>query len=198
MTHGGAGARAHSITDLPTLHHDSMHTSVFSVAIALIACAVSASAQAPRVRRPAQDTTRVVFVCEHGSVKSVIAATLFNRLAMERGVAARAVSRGTAPDRQIPQLVRDGLRADGADIGDVRPTGLDASDARRANMFVAFDVGVPSDIAAAVPVRRWDGTPSVMSSYAGGRDAIATRVTELIAELERTKKSDAGPARRRR
>lgn len=173
-----------------------MRTSIFSIAVALIACATSVRAQLSGVRTPQRDTTRVVFVCEHGSVKSIIAATLFNRLAAERGLAARAVSRGTAPDQQIPQLVRDGLRADGADIGDLRPKGLGALDVRGANMFVAFDVEVPPRFSAAVPIRRWDGTPSVMSSYVTGRDAISTRVTDLISELERMKPAES--ARRRR
>jgi len=38
----------------------------------------------------------IVFVCEHGSAKSLAAASFFERLAKERGMAIRAVSRGTA------------------------------------------------------------------------------------------------------
>jgi hypothetical protein len=128
---------------------------------------------------------RVVFVCEHGAVKSVIAAALFNRLAAERGLDTRAVSRGTAPDSEVPALVRDGLRAEGADIGDVRPVGLSAHDRVGARLFAAFDVDVPASVAGDVAVRRWDGTPSVLGDYSAGRDAIAMRVTELVAELKR-------------
>jgi chromate transporter len=39
----------------------------------------------------------VVFVCEHGSAKSLVAASFFERLAKERGMPVRAISRGTFP-----------------------------------------------------------------------------------------------------
>ena len=42
--------------------------------------------------------TKVVFVCEHGNVKSLMAASCFNQLAEQRGLPFRAVSRGVAPD----------------------------------------------------------------------------------------------------
>ena len=172
-----------------------MRTALAFVTIALIACSTGAYAQSPSNRPTRRDTTRVVFVCEHGSVKSMIAATLFNRLAAERGLAARAVSRGTRPDSVIPQLVRDGLHADGADIGDVRPRGFGAAEARTASLLVTFDVELPSPVAG-VPLRRWDGTPSVMKAYPLGRAAIASRVRTLVSELER--QSAGRPARRTR
>jgi protein-tyrosine-phosphatase len=53
----------------------------------------------------------VVFVCEHGSAKSVVAAANFNRLAGERGLGLRAVSRGTDPDAEIAPNAEAGLRA---------------------------------------------------------------------------------------
>lgn len=89
--------------------------------LAAFSLASIAGAQAMTTRSDRPDTTRVVFVCEHGAAKSVVAAALFNRMAAERGLAAQAVARGTEPDTVIPAHVRDGLRADGADIGDARP-----------------------------------------------------------------------------
>src|SRR5688572_249911 len=43
----------------------------------------------------------VLFVCEHGSAKSVVAAAHFNRIAADRGLPFRAISRGTAPDPEM-------------------------------------------------------------------------------------------------
>jgi len=40
----------------------------------------------------------VVFVCEYGAAKTVIAAAYFNKMATEQGLAYRAITRGTAPD----------------------------------------------------------------------------------------------------
>jgi len=53
----------------------------------------------------------VLFVCEHGGAKSVIAAAHFNKIAKERGLPYRAVTLGTAPDADIPAGVRKGLDA---------------------------------------------------------------------------------------
>ena len=62
---------------------------------------------------------KVLFVCLHGSPKSLIAAEYFNRLAAARGLGARAVSAGTEPDDVIPPRVVQGLRADGIDLEDL-------------------------------------------------------------------------------
>ena len=40
----------------------------------------------------------VLFVCEHGAAKSVIAAAYFNQLASEKNLDVRAIERGTNPD----------------------------------------------------------------------------------------------------
>ena len=63
----------------------------------------------------------IVFVCEHGSAKSVIAAAHFNRLAEEKGLPYRAVSRGVQPDEAIPDGVKSGLRGDGLDVSSWKP-----------------------------------------------------------------------------
>ena len=47
----------------------------------------------PAAGAGAEPPRTVVFVCEHGSAKSLVAASLFDRMAKERGVAVRAVSR---------------------------------------------------------------------------------------------------------
>ena len=52
----------------------------------------------------------VLFVCLHGSAKSVIASQYFRRLAAERGLAADTGSAGTEPDAEIPPGVARGLR----------------------------------------------------------------------------------------
>lgn len=161
-----------------------MRSALGFIMFALTAAASTALSQSPKLRHASGDTARVVFVCEHGSVKSMIAATLFNRLAAQRSLAARDVSRGTIPDSVIPQLVRDGLRDDGVDIGNIRPIGFSSTEVLGASLFVVFDVQLPSR-RGPVPVRRWDGTPSVMTSYSAGREAIALRVTKLVSELER-------------
>lgn len=62
-----------------------------------------------------------MFVCEHGSAKSVIAAAELKRIAKEKGLDLNILARGTNPDAEIPKLVRDRLKADGYDIGMLKP-----------------------------------------------------------------------------
>ncbi|MGH9334858.1 MAG: hypothetical protein ACRD21_14045, partial [Vicinamibacteria bacterium] len=65
-----------------------------STLIVWIAAVSSIGGSSARIQEP----RTVVFVCEHGAAKSVIAAAHFNRLAKERELPFRAISRGTVPD----------------------------------------------------------------------------------------------------
>jgi arsenate reductase len=127
-----------------------------------------------------QKSGPVVFVCEHGSVKSVVAANLFNQLAAERGLAIRAISRGTDPDAGILQPVRDGMKAEGLKVDQrFTPTRFSALDLRDASRVVVFDVPMPS----AHQIQRWDGLPAFSEGYAAASLAIRQRVEELLRTL---------------
>jgi hypothetical protein len=64
---------------------------------AAIAISLTMACSAPRSRCESS-AAQVLFVCEHGNVKSLMATSYFNQMAQERGLAFRAVSRGSAPD----------------------------------------------------------------------------------------------------
>jgi hypothetical protein len=66
-------------------------------------------------------TRTVVFVCQHGAAKSVLAAALVERLAADRGVPLRALARGTEPEPQIALAVAAGLLVQGIDVGAWQP-----------------------------------------------------------------------------
>src|SRR4029453_11092962 len=55
-------------------------------------------------------TPSVVFVCEHGAAKSVVATAYFNKLAAERGPPFRATFRGTAPQDNLSVRAVEGLK----------------------------------------------------------------------------------------
>src|SRR6266700_3630157 len=80
----------------------------------------------------------VVFVCEHGSAKSIIAAVEFERMAKENGLELNILARGANPDAEIPKIVRDGLKADGYDLGDSKPTRVSEKDLKGAVKIVSF------------------------------------------------------------
>lgn len=133
------------------------------------------------------DSQTIVFVCEHGTVKSVLALAYFTQMARERGLALRAVSRGTAPDSVLPAFMLAGLKRDGFDIGAFTPTGFSERDLSSAIGVISFDQpNVARVIAGRVPTFAWDNLPSVTANYAVARDSIKSRVAALVDSLART------------
>jgi hypothetical protein len=125
----------------------------------LLAALFWVASAAALLAQPTAPKPLVVFVCEHGSVKSVVAAALFNELASQRGVSIRAISRGTDPDAGIPQPVRDGMKAEGLKVDQrFTPTRFSASDFR-------------------------DGLPAFSDGYPAASLAIRQRVEELLRAL---------------
>jgi len=127
----------------------------------------------------------VLFVCEHGTVKSLLAKVLFEEYAKEVGLEMQAVSRGTRADSVVPTWMLQGLAADKITLGTWRPQTLRPTDLQTASMVVSFDVPPTATAAANGPRAQWDGTPSVSKDYANGRDAIKVRVHQLVDSLKR-------------
>ena len=133
-------------------------------------------------RRTAAPT--IVFVCEHGSAKSLLAASLFQQMAKERGVAARAISRGMAPDPSVPEVVVQALRGDGFDVSSFRPQALTRADVAASARLIAIgvDVGAVGARAGERAVH-WDGVPPVSTNYAEARRDLLARIDRLLREL---------------
>jgi hypothetical protein len=159
--------------------------------IALLAAAVALTAPlaAQGRTRPARDSATVVFVCEHGTVKSALALALFRKIAAERALPVRAISRGTAPDTALPPFMRSGLQQDGLSLGAFTPTRLDASDLASAILVVSFDQPVVTrTVGGKVPLKVWDGLPAVSTDYAVARDSMRVRIGALVDSLARTRR----------
>src|SRR3954453_3024858 len=104
------------------------------IALALIVLGVFSSSQSAL---PAEPT--VVFVCEHGAAKSVIATAYFNQIAAEKGLHARAEYRGVNPQVELSVGALKGLRDDGLTIPDRKPSAITQTDV--ANATVIFAIG---------------------------------------------------------
>ncbi len=126
-----------------------------------------------------------LFVCEHGAGRSVIAVAYFNKLAQERGLPYRAVSRGTAPDASFGAAVVNGLRSDG--FGDLagKPQGLGMDDLNGAAIVVSFAVEIPGT-KAGVKRLAWNDVPGPGQDYTKAREEIQAKVEELIEELAKS------------
>jgi arsenate reductase (thioredoxin) len=154
----------------------------FAVCLLAVALDPQAGAQS-RAATAAREPAEVVFVCEHGSVKSLVAMELFNRKARARGLPYHAVARGIAPERAVPEAVRAGLRADGFETSDFVPQLLTSSDVDDAILVVSFDQDITRVVTGKVRHLAWDNLPGVLADYPRGRAAIAARIDALVDEL---------------
>ena len=130
----------------------------------------------------------VVFVCEHGAAKSVIATAYFNKLAAERGLPDRAIFRGTTPQEALSMSAVAGLRADGLAIPDGKPTAIAGTDISQATHIFAIGCVLPSAAVASGKSSDWSDVPDDQG-YAATRDAILRHVKTLLDELQRQRKS---------
>jgi len=124
----------------------------------------------------------VVFVCEHGAAKSIIAAAWFNKLASERHLPFRAIARGTAPQPELSESAIAGLRQDGVSLPQDKPQPLTSDDARRASRIVAF-CPLPSSMKAS-RAEVFD-VPGPNDGYKKSRDAILVHVKALLEDLQK-------------
>jgi protein-tyrosine-phosphatase len=128
----------------------------------------------------------VVFVCEHGNVKSLIAREWFNRLAAERGLEVRAVSRGLAPEASVPPAIAERLRGDGFDVRGFEPRALEPADVVRAARLVVIGAEAPPWASGPdVAVERWEGIPPASDRYEASRDALREKIAALVESLAR-------------
>jgi protein-tyrosine-phosphatase len=79
----------------------------------------------------------VIFVCEHGAAKSVIAA-YFNKTAQEIGLDRQAIARGTNPHPELSQTAAAGLRKDGLTLEISTPQKLSSEELRITQQVIAF------------------------------------------------------------
>ena len=126
---------------------------------------------------------QVLFVCEHGNVKSVMAAAYFNELAIARRLPLRAVSRGVAPDSaSVPPSILAGLRTEGIDVSDVKPLALRPRDMSGSLRVVAIGVELVQ-AKPGVTIERWDDVPPASTNYVGARDSLRAHVKDLLERL---------------
>lgn len=129
----------------------------------------------------------VVFVCEHGAAKSVIATAYFNKLARERGLPYRATFRGTDPQADLSVSALKGLREDGIEIPNGKPTVISPTDVEKATHVFAIGCTLPASATASGKAANWSDVPDG-EGYARTRDAIVRHVTALLDELQKTRR----------
>ena len=150
---------------------------VFSLIAALaLICGIAAADDA---------ATKVVFVCEHGNVKSLMAASYFNQLAAQRGLPFHAVSRGVAPDSTtVPTAIVAGLHTDGFDVSDFHPAKISNADVAGAARTVAISTDVPASVHVdEQAIECWTDVPPASSDYDAARASLQAHVAALLDRL---------------
>ena len=127
---------------------------------------------------------RVVFVCEHGAAKSVIAAAYFNKIAAERGLPDRAIYRGASPQAELSVSALKGLKEDGLTLPSDKPSSITAADVAAATHVFAIGCALPAHAASSGKADSWDDVPE-NQGYAAQRDAIKKHVERLIDQLQK-------------
>jgi protein-tyrosine-phosphatase len=150
------------------------------IPVIILLAAAAGGQTAPQPAAP-----QVVFVCEHGAAKSVIATAYFNKLARERRLPFRATFRGTTPQNELSVKAVEGLRADRVPVPEGVPRALDDRDIAGATHIFAIGCKLPERARASGKAGDWSDVPDVSEGYAASRDAIRRHVEQLLKDLQR-------------
>jgi len=129
-----------------------------------------------------KQNNNIIFVCEHGAAKSIIAATFFNQLAKQRRLNWAAIARGTNPDAALSDQTIQGLTKDGLTPIEVTPQGLSLEDIKSAQRMISF-CKLPGEFQNKIMTEQWNGIPPVSENYNQARDALLERLNHLIEEI---------------
>lgn len=124
----------------------------------------------------------IIFVCEHGAAKSIIAAAYFNKLVQEQGLNFVALARGTNPDPELSSKTVLGLQKDGLAATETSPQKLSIQETASAQKVISF-CDLPAEYQQRAMVERWEDVPPVSENYEKARDAILAHLNFLITNL---------------
>ncbi|NQD35844.1 hypothetical protein HPT27_02345 [Permianibacter sp. IMCC34836] len=122
----------------------------------------------------------VVFVCQYGYGKSLVAARHFEQKAAASGLNVQVLARGLTPTSTVAPAMVTALANDGFDVSQFQPSALTAADIELADRIVSFGVDVPGAVAITTRV---DDVPALSQDYVAGRDRINQILDRLLIEL---------------
>jgi protein-tyrosine-phosphatase len=145
--------------------------------VAMLLCATCSAAAAP--------TEEVLFICEHGNVKSVMAAAYFNELAASRHLPLRAISRGASSHpASVPAQIVAALKDEGLDVSGVEPRTVRPQDAADARYIVFIGADLPPALQR-TPVEQWKDVPAASADYPAASESLRVHVRKLLDRLSK-------------
>ncbi|MFM5885707.1 MAG: hypothetical protein ACKOQ3_10365 [Novosphingobium sp.] len=134
--------------------------------------------------RPARTAPLVLFVCEHGTVKSPIAREHLRRIAAQRGLRVRAMSRGINPSEDVSPKLAAALAQDGIDPRRDPLLRLTMADLAAADVVVTFQALPPTfDRTRIHELRDWSDIPAMNENYWLARGRLVLRIEALLDEV---------------
>lgn len=160
---------------------DSAHRQLVGVGIVLVGISI-ASTPLLAAESTAEKPGTIIFVCKYGSMKSQMAAAYFNRVAKERGLQLTAISRAFAPDKVIPDMIRENMAKEGLAPTNETIMSLKPEEAVGAASVVSFDE-IPDENIGQTKYTFWSGSPLSKKDYWGAMDFIKKHVDEQVAQI---------------
>lgn len=127
-------------------------------------------------------SSTIVFVCEHGAAKSIVAATYFDQLARDLEKSFRVLPRGTNPDSELSLQTVIGLAEDGLAPIELKPQRLTVSDLQSAQYVIAF-CELPAEFPQHANLQFWSDVPPVSENYRQARDVIIAHIHQFLESL---------------
>lgn len=124
-------------------------------------------------------TRKILFLCQHGGAKSVIAASHFNRLAAERGLPFVATAAAAEdPYDAVPAPVAGHLQSQGFDVRKLKPHHVALEELETAARIVTIGCDLPG------AHENWDDVPAASEDLEGSVAAIRRHVETLAGDLD--------------
>jgi arsenate reductase (thioredoxin) len=129
-------------------------------------------------------TKKVIFVCEHGAGKSVVASAYFNKIAKDRNLDWEASCRGTNPDEEVSAPTKEGLRSDNLLDPKLSPQKLAQHDTSNVQKIMLF-TKLPDDFKTTIKSEDWSSLPNIDAKYEVRRDALIKKINEFFDSVEK-------------
>ena len=125
----------------------------------------------------------VLFVCEHGAAKSVLAAELLQRRISELDLPIEINAAGIDPSEAIPDSVVGLLPERAWELRTRRPRRVTEQDVDAATITITFNVAEATLPASPAARLAWDDVPPVSEDPIAARAAIERHIEQLVERL---------------
>jgi len=168
---------------------DALRSSLIPFVAAAVLFVSSAHPARSQDGKTGGQPSTIVFICEHGSSRSFVAASLFNRIAEQRGLAVRALSRAVSPetvDKKVPPRLVDSMTRDGFAASTFEPALVTRSEAAKASRIVVINYDRKVEAIGAAAAEHWDGVPAASLEYDRAKELITSHIEELLRGVSAT------------